>query len=330
MRNLIAGLKSQVENGVVNIAGVGAPVSGIGVYSASGHGGTIQTPATGIGVCGTGSQYINVSNGVVYFNEGIAEAPYWSPINLLQKGLLSWFSDFRDGVGKALADTAALATLVGSGLKIFGQGIAEIDSGFVVTIAEDGAIGTLTTTDEAAHLAAIGVGLTTSVPFQPDSHGPLIIDCKIAMSSAITLRSLFMGFLGTAADALDPPVTGSTVTATLVQDDLAGVIFDVGLTDVDRLYAVHNKSDEAASQNVTTSGRDTGVDFPAAGTYTRLRVEISAGGVMTIFKDKVQVTQIIAALDVNEEVAPILLVRSTSTAVKSMSLKQFDAWGNRN
>src|SRR6185295_17822732 len=169
------------------------------------------TAGTGLGVAGLGCIYLNTATGVSFVNEGSAASPYWTPVNYFDRNTLCWASDFRDGVGKALADTAALYTIPGSGVKVFGQGIAETDSGFVVAIAEDGAIGSLTTTDEVAHLAALSVGGTTSVPYQPNSHGPLVVDALLAMSSAITLRSLFIGFIGTAADALDPPCTGSTV-----------------------------------------------------------------------------------------------------------------------
>ena len=317
MKNTQAMLRNWIDNGVVNICGSGARVSGTGSAS------------TGKGVCGIGSTYTNTVTGVVYFNEGTALSPYWTPINLAHPSLLSWFSDFRDGVGKAIADTAATVTIPGSGIRVFGQGIAETDSGFTVAIGEDGPIGSLITTDEDAHLAALGVGITTSVPFQPDTHGPLVIDVLISMSSAITLRRLFCGFLGTAADALDPPATGATTVITLVQDDLAGLFMDSIMTAASRLFAPHNKSDEAATIATTAAGVDTGVNLATAGTYQRLRVEISAAGVMTCFIDKAQVTQIEAALDVDEEVAPVLLVGSTSTATKTMLVKRFAAWGNR-
>jgi hypothetical protein len=296
-------------------SGVGAPVSG--------------TSGTGRGTAGTGSRYINRSNGAMYWNEGTAAAPYWTPVDLSQDVFLGVRTDFRSGLGKAVADTAASALIAdGSGVRVHGQGIAETDSGLTVAFAEGGPVASLITTDELEHTAALSHGDTTP-QFQPDTHGPLVIDCDIAMSSAITARSLFVGFVGIIADAIDPPVTGATVTATLVLDDLAGVIFDTGLTAAARLYAVHNKSDAAASQNVTTGGRDTGVDFPAAGTYCRLRVEISAAGAMTIFKNKVQVASVAAALDVDEEVAPVLLVRSLATATKTMLVKRFAAWGYR-
>ncbi|MGE0450847.1 MAG: hypothetical protein AB7Q29_14835 [Vicinamibacterales bacterium] len=269
------------------------------------------------------------ANGVLYLNEGTLASPYWTPVDFRAHGLIAYASDFRAGLGKALSDSNDAEVIAdGTGLRVHGQGVAENDSGLTVAFAEGGPVASLVTTDEAAHLAAISQP-GTSPQFQPDTHGPLVIDAEIAMSAAITLRSLFLGWLGTIADALDPAVTGSTVTATLVQDDLAGVVFDVGFTDADRLYAVHNKSDEAATQDVTAGGRDTGADFPAAGTYTRLRVEIARDGVMTVFKDKAQIAQISAALDVDEEVAPSLYVRSTSAAVKTMLVKRFAAWGSR-
>lgn len=269
------------------------------------------------------------ANGVLYLNEGTLASPYWTPVNFRSRGLIAYASDFRAGLGKALADSNDAAVIAdGTGLRVHGQGVAENDSGLTVAFLEGGPVASLITTDEAAHLAAISQP-GTSPQFQPDTHGPLVVDAEIAMSSAITLRSLFLGWLGAIADALDPAVTGATVTATLVQDDLAGVIFDAGLTDADRLYAVHNKGDEAATQDVTAGGRDTGADFPAAGTYTRLRVEISRTGVMTVFKDKVQIAQISAALDADEEVAPSLYVRSTSAATKTMLVTMFAAWGSR-
>lgn len=317
MKNMFARLKIDAQNGVYDSSGFGAPVSGTG------------STATGLNVSGPGSRYIDLNTGVVYWNEGTAASPYWTPENYLHPQLLSWFTDFRDGVGVAVAATDATVTLAGSGIRLFGSGIEETDSGVTVAIGEDGPIASVIASAADAKLVAIGVGITTSVPFQPNTHGPLVIDVLVAMSSALTLRRFFCGFIGTAADALVSPATGSTTTITLVQDDLAGLFYDAALTAASRLFAPHNKSDEAATIATTATGVDTGVNFPAAGTYTRLRVEISAAGVMTCFIDKAQVTQISAALDVDEEVAPVLLVASTSAATKTMLVKRFATWGYR-
>lgn len=268
----------------------------------------------------------DTTNFVSYINEGSRTSPYWTPTSFDQRALFGVWTDFRDQAGKAVADTAAEAIVPGSGLRIFGQGVAETDSGLVVqTAGEGGNLGRMTVTDEDAHTIAIGMEAGV---MQPDQHQLLVVDAELTHVSAITLRAMFLGFLGTAADALDPAVTGATTTATLVQDDLAGVFFDVGLTAASRLYGVHNKSDEAATQDLTADG-DTGVNIAAAGTFQRIRVEINAGGDMLVFVNKAQVYSRADALDADEECSPVLYMESTSTAVKSMDVKRFSAWAYR-
>jgi len=318
--NIQAMLAAMTRDGVYTITENRAPISG-------------AAGADGYGYAENGATFIDNYRNVLYINEGSAQGVYWTPVNLFQRNLLSWHSDFRDGAGIVVSDTAALYTNPATGIKIFGQGLAETDSGFVVAIAEDGAIGTLTTTDENAHVAAIGVGLTTSVPFQPDAHGPMVVDALFAVDAALTLRRVFVGFIGTAADALDPPVTGATVTLTLVQDDVAGMMFDAGLTDAAGIMLPHNKSDEAATILVTDTAMgavDTDVDSAAFGVYQRWRVEVLANGTMKAFKNKVLIGTITTALDVDEEVAPVLLVGSTTTATKAILVKHFSTWGQRN
>lgn len=284
------------------------------------------TAGTLAGVAEAGAILWDTTNYVSFVNEGTRTSPYWTPTSLDQRPLFGVWTDFRDRVGIAVADTANAFIVPGSGLRIFGQGLAETDAGLVVqTAGEGGSVGRLTTTDETAHLTAIGMEAGT---MQPDQHKLLVVDVELTHVSAITTRSMFVGFLGTAADALDPAVTGSTVTATLVQDDLAGLIFDTGLTAASRLYGVHNKSDEAATQALGTDG-DTGVNVAAAGTYQRFRVEITAAGVMTAFVDKALVYTRSAALDADEEVSPAVYVQSLSAAVKSMDVRRFATWAYR-
>lgn len=286
----------------------------------SGTSGTLATVAE------AGAILWDTTNNVSFVNEGTRTSPYWTPTSFDQRGLFGVWTDFRTQLGKAVADTAGEAILADSGLRVFGQGVAETDSGLVVqTAGEGGNVGRMTTTDETAHTLAIGMEAGT---MQPDQHKLLVVDVELTNVSAITTRSLFVGFLGLAADALDPAVTGSTVTATLVQDDLAGVIFDTGLTSASRLYAVHNKSDEAATQVLTSDG-DTGINIAAAGTYQRIRVEISATGAMLVFVDKAQVYSYATALDADEECSPVVYIQSLSTAVKSLDVRRFATWAYR-
>lgn len=266
------------------------------------------------------------TNGVLYVNEGTTLSPYWTPVGYDQAALFGVHTDWRDGAAMAVSDTSGGLKVPGSGVRIFGQGSAEVDSGVVVqTAGEGGILGRMTTTNEAAHLIALGMDAGV---MQPDQHQLMVIDVEFTNVSAITDRAMFCGFLGTAADALDPAVTGATTVATLVQDDLAGLWFDSGLTDADRIYGVHNKSNAAATQDLTADG-DTSTDIAAAGTYQRLRVEIAADGDMTCFVDKVQVYSQAIALDVDEECSPVFYLESNAAAIKTADVRRFAAWAYR-
>lgn len=266
------------------------------------------------------------TNAVLYMNEGTQASPYWTPESFEQAPLFGVHADFRDNVGLAISDTSGGAILAGSGLRVFGQGAADTDSGLVVqTAAEGGIEARMTTTNEAAHLLAIGMSAGV---MQPDQHGSMVIDVELSNVTAITDRFLFIGFLGTAADALDPAVTIATTVATLVQDDLAGLAVDSAAGDPDRIYGVHNKSNAAATQDLTADG-DTSTDLAAAGTYQRFRVEIAADGDMLCFIDKVQVYSQAIALDVDEECSPVCYLGSNAAAIKSADVRRFSSWAHR-
>ncbi len=284
------------------------------------------TSGTLVNEAEAGAVLWDTTNAVQYVNEGSRTSPYWTPASFDQRPLWGIWTDFRDQVGIAVASTAVEAIVAGSGLRIFGDGIAETDSGLVVqTAGEGGANGRMTTSATSGKLLAIG---TEAGVMQPDQHQLLVLDVELTHVSAITARSMFIGFLGTAADGLVAAVTGATVTATLVQDDLAGLIFDTGLTAAARLFGVHNKSDEAATQVLTSDG-DTGVDVAAAGTFQRFRVEINAGGDMLAFVNKTQIYSKVDALDADEEVSPAVYIQSLASAVKSMDVKRFATWAYR-
>ena len=290
------------------------------------------TAGTLFGQADPGDIVLDTTNGVAFVNEGTKASPYWTPVDLNAPQLFGVHTDFRDGVEKPIANTDAQAFLAGSGLRVFGQGMAETDSGLVVQAAGEGGqgLGRLITTNEVAHTIAIGMAAGV---MQPDQHQLLVIEAILTHVSAITLRSMFVGFVGEAADAMNPVVTGATTTATFSAtgsegDDLAGVFFDVGLTDADRLYGVHNKSNAAANQDLTADG-DTSTNIAAAATEQKFRVEIAANGNMTVFVDQVQVYSQAIALDVDEECSPVLYVESTSTATKSLDVRRFAAYAYR-
>jgi hypothetical protein len=288
---------------------------------------TSGTSGTYAGEQGVAGGYLwDTTNYVLFVNEGSQASPYWTPCPYDQAPLFGVNTDWRDGAGAALAGTTMSVLVPGSGVRIFGDGHADTDSGAVAqTAGEGGTVMRLTTTNEASHVIALGMAAGV---MQPDQHGTMVIDVEASNVSAITLRSMFVGFVGTAIDAFVAAVTGATTTATLVQDDLAGMFFDVGLTAGDRLYGVHNKSNAAATQDLTADG-DTSTDIAAAGTFQRLRVEIAADGDMTCFVDKAQVYTQAIALDVDEECSPIFYLQSTSAATKSIDVRRFACWAYR-
>lgn len=268
----------------------------------------------------------NARGSAPFLDEGTGSVPYWTPINIGTGPIFGVETDFRDGVGVAVAGTTMSVTLAGSGVRVFGDGHADTDSGLVIQTAGEGGIeARMTTTNEAAHLLALGMDAGV---MQPDQHDLLCIDVEFSNVSAITDRSMFVGFVGTAADALVAAVTGATTTATLVQDDLAGVFFDTSLTDADRWYGVHNKSNEAATQDLTADG-DTSTNVPAAGTYQRIRVEISAAGTMSVYADKALIYTQASAVDVDEELTPVFYLESNAAAVKTADVRRFSAWAYR-
>lgn len=316
----------ELKDGVARDRDTGALLGSVYVANTLTGSGPPSSGTTGTGAVSYPEErvtfYVDNDSGVVFVNEGTGASPYWTPAGLDQFGLWGAFEDGRSQVGEPVADTDA-ELILNSGVRIFGQGIAETDSGVVVqTAGEGGNVVRLTTTDEVAHTIAIGgeAGI-----MQPDQHGLLVVEAEVTNVSAITLRGMGIGFVGAAADAFDPPITCATTVATLVLDDLALLHFNVGYTDGDRWYVAHNKSDAAASMTVV----DTSTDVAAAATYQRLRVEINEGGDMRVFIDKTQVALVADALDADEEVSPVLYLESTSTAVKSADVRRYAHWALR-
>lgn len=289
----------------------GSPVSG--------------TSGTFAGDIEAGSFVWDTTHGVEYVNEGTVLSPYYTPTSITQRGLFGVQDDFNDKVGVAIAGSAMSVTKAGSGVRIFGDGGADNDSGAVaIASVEGGNSMDLTTTDEDLHGLAFGMDAGI---MQPDQHGGLVVDARFTMETALTDRSIALGFVGVAIDAFVAPVTGAGTTATLVQDDQALMIMDSGLTDADGIFAVHNKSNAAATQDLTVDG-DLSATIAAVGTYQRWRVEIGANGNMLCFINKAQVYSQAIALDVDEECSPILYLQARAAAIKKLSVSHFDCWAS--
>lgn len=294
------------------------------------------TSGTGVGYCSKGTKLIDGTNGVEYINEGTSASPYWTPSSFNQAPLAAIFDDFRGlGAGKAIADTAATATLP-SGLRVFGQGIeVNGDSGLVRGALADGSgvggggvdLGVLHVTNEDLHLSAIG---TQERVFQPDTHKVCVIDITWTDVADILTSSVFCGFTGLAADALDPLASGATTTVTFNADDLAGLYSNAAMTDANGTFKVAEKSNLGGTQTSVTSV----VDRQAAGTYQRWRLECNSSGVVRAFANKVDLGTILGptaaathdatnALDADEECSPVFYVENNTTTTRTANIKQF-------
>lgn len=276
-----------------------------------------------------------------YVNEGTAASPYWTPANFESPGLLAVYEDFRglqadilSGAVPAITDTGTV-NYTSKGARVVGLGLAETDAGLAAgTDVEGSFVGRITATNEDAK----GTGLAGSVvaQFQPDTHAPLVVDVTLTNVSAITTRSLFVGWVGAVANDLAPPITGSATTATFAPDDIAGLFQSTGLTDADGLMAVSEKSNTAGTQTSLVAS----ATLAAAGTYQRFRVEVQADGTTVAFVDKAQVAVIpgasgagahadAEALDADEEVIPLVMLGSLTTSTASADIKRFAFWGKR-
>ncbi len=297
------------------LVGTGSPKSG--------------TSGTFAGDAPIGSIYVDSASDVAFVNEGTSAAPYWTPVSFHQRGLLSWYTDFRDGLGVAVTDTATSTTLAGSGIRIHGKGIDSDLGGLVVDFAATdgkGAVGVLSTDDIDTAVSVISVGTGTVPVFQPDQNGTIVVDASFTNVTNLTAKAGFLGFSGLGTALLPPLMTYATTVITNVAVDIAGLTWSSELTDNDEWFKAN--FDVGAGGTLTTTNVDTGVAVAAAGTYQRLRVEIDADGVVRYFIDKTLVgTTAAAAADVDEEFNLQLYIESSTTSAASIEVRHFATWG---
>ena len=278
--------------------------------------------------------YTGGANPVLFWNEGTRLSPYWTPVGFDQVGLLGVYEDFRGPDPKGIADVTA-ALNAASGMRVFGQGVVEVDSGVLKGTDVAGShVGEMRTTDEDEHVVALGLGSAVAM-LVPEDHGTLVIDITWAQLTDILTRRLFVGFAGEAADALDPLISIATTVITFVAagtegDDMAGICMDANAGDPDALYLAHVKANAAATIATTATGVDLSTNLAVAATYQRFRLEVTQAGVITAFIDKVQVSRITAALTPATALLPVaaLMVESGTTILKA-TVKQYMAWGLR-
>ncbi|KKL12456.1 hypothetical protein LCGC14_2535570, partial [marine sediment metagenome] len=187
--------------------------------------------------------------------------------------------------------------------------------------------GILTTTNEDIHTICLG-GPAGS--YQPDQHGMAVVDAEFAPITDLTNRQHFLGFVGTAIDAQLVVCTIAGTTITNVLADMVGFVVDADATDVDGVFITDNSSNGNATLSTAAAGRDLASPL-VAGTFKRLRVEIDEDGGFRCFEAKALVyTGAAAAMDVDEELAPMLqLTASEAAVIKTMHVRSYEHVWNR-
>ena len=306
------------------------------IYTHSGSPISGTTYGNPTGKVDNGGLLLDNTSGNLYVNENTAASPYWTPVSFDQPGLFGAIVDKNVGTGAPLAGTTA--DVVGNGVRVFGQGIEVADdSGFVgggASGTEGSEFNVMHVTNEASHLTALG---TQGGIMQPDTHGTMVVECTWTDVADILTSSVFLGFIGAAADALDPVVTGATTVATIVLDDLCGWYSDSSMTDANGGFIISEKADAGGTQ----TGLVTTVDRQAAGTYQQLRVEVATDGRAILFNNKAEAgiipgvtganthsaTEV--AADPTEEYSPVFYIENSTTVTRTANVKSFKTWATR-
>jgi len=104
------------------------------------------------------------------------------------------------------------------------------------------------------------------------SDGGMIMEARLKNVTAITLRTLFVGFTDVlaASTIVEMPIEMLAAALTTTATDAVGFMYDTASTN-DTWYCVGVKADNDATEVDTTIA-------PVAGTYQTLRVAVSADG----------------------------------------------------
>lgn len=166
-----------------------------------------------------------------------------------------------------------------------------------------GGILRFTTGDAGTGLAADMVQMTQALQWQA-SNGGLAIEARFKLS-AITTCYVFFGF--TDVTTLEGPIisAASADTITTTATDAVGVMFDTRMS-TDNWWLV------GVANNVDATHQDSGY-APVADTYETWRIEVTAAGVATFFRNGVQVgTSMSGAVTPAADLTPTFAVSKTS------------------
>jgi len=168
----------------------------------------------------------------------------------------------------------------------------------------------LTTGDAGTGLAADMIQVTQALQWQA-ANGDLCFQTRVKLS-AITTCYVFLGF--TDLVTLEAPIESAASANTLTSNatDAVGFMFDTRMTD-DKWWLV------GVATDVDATHQNTGF-APVADDYETFRIEVSATGGATFYRNGLQVgTAMTGAVTAAADLTPTIAVSKTSVAA-SMTL----------
>lgn len=191
---------------------------------------------------------------------------------------VSFFDDFLGGA-------QAFSTTIIDGFRSRKGSDAQCVD-FTVTEAVNGTcVGTIG--DTTASMAVSGVQLDRGLDIKANQGG-VYLEGRIKMSQ-ITLISVFFGFTDQVG-ALEMPIQSAAGAHTITTNatDAVGFLFDTSDTSTDQWLAVGVANDVDATVQSGLAADGSAI-VPVANTYETFRIELSAAGVASFFRNGIQV-----------------------------------------
>ena len=240
------------------------------------------------------------------------------------KGRIEIFEDFI-GAEDIVANTAATRNFGTAGLRVIGQGVAEVDSG-IVLLESDGlnGVGRLTTTNEDAH----SIGLTTATMFDVGKMGTIVLEARVQFENLDT-KEFYFGLTDVNIDATileGGTMVGNGTTMTLTASDLCGFYLSAELTDDEDFHAVFNGGTTTGETVSTSLDLD---DDAVAGEWDVLRLEVGNNGTARWFVNGVLKKTQAGAVSTSTDLAAILMVAAYGAAIETVDVDYIHITANR-
>lgn len=235
-------------------------------------------------------------------------------------GIIEIFEDFLGPevqVAANMEHSSATGALWNLGqLTIKGQNLDQTDAG--AAAVEDGLNGVIYLTSSGT-AGGDSIFVCTETCLKPSVNAPMILEVRCE-TSALTARRIFVGFCDDCDDAQTTIVSGTTATLTYTEGDVAGFLFDSGLTTDVEWHYVHSGGTTTA---VTTSTDLNSGVAPVAGDMDVLRVEIDNNGTARWFINGELKKTLAGAVSTSVVFAAVAGVTSTATTATDFSLDYF-------